>query len=92
VTRLVDLDDPVGLELAWSVLERRRALHDVDPELREAIIRRCDRLPSDVAAPILVALDQMHPEAVLEAHFGTLAPRVPTIGAVRRHGWRPRTT
>jgi len=83
VTRLVDLDSVGGLEQAWSELERRRRLRAVDPELRAAIIRRCEYLSSDLAAPILVALDEIHPEAVLEAHFAVLAS-ADALEAVRR--------
>jgi hypothetical protein len=84
VSRWVDLDDAAGLELAWMALRRRRAVRDADPELREAIIRHCDRLPSEVAAPILVDLDEMHPAAVLDGHLRTLVADRPTIGAFRR--------
>ena len=83
--RLVDLDDAAGLELAWMALERRRAVRRIDPELREAIIRRCERLPSSAAAPILADLDELHPAVVLETHFGALIPEDKlTVGAVRR--------
>ena len=82
MTRLVDLDSIAGLECAWSELERRRELRDADPELREAIMRRCDYLSSDKAAPILVALDQVHPALVLEIHFTVLASAT-ALAAVR---------
>jgi hypothetical protein len=84
VPRWVNLDDAAGLELAWCELERRRAVRDADPELREAILRRCDALPSELAAPILVDLDELHPEVVLDAHFRTLVADRPTVGALRR--------
>lgn len=70
--RLVDLDDLAGLEQAWDELRRYRALREIDPHLRASIIRRCQALPSDVAAAILTDLDQRHPEAVLETHFEPL--------------------
>ena len=84
--RLVDLDDAAGLELAWMALERRRSVRRIDPELREAIIRRCERLPSSAAAPDPSRdLDELHPAVVLETHFGALIPEDKlTVGAVRR--------
>jgi hypothetical protein len=82
--RVVDLDDITGLERAWSELERLHAIRDADPELREAILRRCEHLDAVVAAPILAALDEVHPEAVIEAHFKSLAPNRATIGTIRR--------
>jgi hypothetical protein len=85
VTRMVDLDDAAGLELAWQELSRRRAVREIDPPLREAILRRCERLPSSAAASIRADLDELHPAVVLETHFGALIPKdMPTVGAVRR--------
>jgi hypothetical protein len=89
VTRLVDLDDAAGLELAWMELRRRHAIRDADPALRHAILRRCDRLDQAVAQPIRDALDELHPEVVLAAFLDVLAPDRPTIGAVIRHRERP---
>lgn len=83
MSRPVDLDSIDGLERAWAQLERRRAVRALDPELRAAIIRRCAYLPADVAAPVLVALDEAHPAAVLEAHFAALASPE-ALEAVRR--------
>jgi len=77
----VDLDDVAGLERLWAELARHRAIRDADPPLRAAILRRCDRLSADVAAPVLHALDEMHPEVVLESFFTTIVPNMPTIGA-----------
>ena len=71
--RLVDLDDPAGLERAWSELSRLRAIRAADPELREVILRRCERLTPDQAAPVLAALDEVHPQCVLSAYFDVLA-------------------
>ncbi len=48
----VDLDDAAGLERLWAELARHRAIRDADPKLRAAILRRCDRLSADVAAPV----------------------------------------
>lgn len=73
MSRLVDLDDLAGLERAWVELERLREVRQADPELREAIIRRCERLSPEDAAPILSALDEMHPDLVLKLHFEALA-------------------
>jgi hypothetical protein len=69
VTRLieVDLDDAAGLERLWVELKHHRAIRDADPALRAAIIRRCGRLATDRAAPILKALDEVHPAVVLES-------------------------
>ncbi len=80
----VDLDDIRDLERVWGALRWRRAIRDVDPPLRAAIRRRCDRLNAEVAAPIHDALDEVHPGIVLENWFTTLVPDFPTIGAVRR--------
>jgi hypothetical protein len=80
----VDLDDAIGLEALWAELKRHRAIRDADPELREAIVRRCQRLPADMAAPVLAAFDEVHPNVVCEAYFTTLVPDMRTIGAVRR--------
>jgi len=86
VTRTVvlDLDDPGDVERVWQALERRRALRRIDPELRQAIARRCDTLAPSTAAPILEALEELHPEVVLEAHFRELVGDRPTLGAIRR--------
>jgi hypothetical protein len=86
VTRTVvlDLDDPGAVELLWMEVARLHAVRRIDPELRDAIVRRCEALAPSTAAPILEALDRVHPEAVLEAHFATLVPDRPTIGAIRR--------
>jgi hypothetical protein len=73
----VDLDDAAGLEFAWMELERRRAIRRIDPELRAVILRRCERLTPDVAAPVRVALDEMHPELVLEVFFDNLTSWMP---------------
>jgi hypothetical protein len=81
---LVDLDDPGGLELAWMQLQRRQAIRKTDPQLRAAIIRICDRLPSEVSAPILMDLEEMHPATVLDGHFSTLVGDRPSLGAIRR--------
>jgi len=91
VTRLVDLDDAAGLELAWQALERRRAVCRIDPELRHAIEVRCARLTPDFAEPILRELSELHPAVVLDAHFHELVPNRPTIGAVIRHRERPQS-
>ncbi len=85
MTRLVDLDDVAGLERAWFELERVRAIRAIDPPLRENILRHVNRLAPDVAAPILAALDEVHPALVLAVHFETIVPNRPTIGAFR-HG------
>ena len=87
MTRLVevDLDDAAGLERLWSELRRHRAIRDADPELRQAIIRRCERLPADVAAPVLEALNEVHPMVVLESYFTTMVPDMPTIGYWQRY-------
>jgi hypothetical protein len=82
--RLVDLDDPGDVELLWQRIARLHAVRQIDPELRVAIVRRCNALPPSTAAPIRELLDELHPEAVLEAHFRTLVPDRPTIGAIRR--------
>ena len=81
MTRLVDLDDSVGLERAWAELERVHAVRAIDPDLYENIRRRCELLddPAD-AEPILRDLDQLHPALVAEIHFDTL---VKVVG--RRH-------
>lgn len=87
MTRLVDLDDLAGLERAWAELERVRTVRVADPELREAIERRLESLSSEEAAPVLAALDELHPEVVLESFFDVLAGELlhkPTIGALRR--------
>jgi hypothetical protein len=91
VARWVDLDDAAGVELAWMELRHRQAIRRADPELRAAIIRACDRLPSELAAPILVDLDEMHPAAVLDGHFRTLVADRPTIGHRRRCAREART-
>ena len=82
--REVDLDDAGGLELLWSELRRHRAIRDADPELRLSILRRCERLPAEVAAPILRDLDQVHPAVVCESWFTVLVPNRPTLGHYRR--------
>ena len=82
VTRLVDLDTPSGLELLWQELQHRRAIREADPPLREAIIRRCEQLDPTVAAPILGALDSVHPGVVAESYFTILVPDKSTIGAI----------
>jgi len=46
---------------------------DADPELRLAIFRRCQKLDPAVAAPVLEALSELHPELVLEEYFKVLA-------------------
>ena len=86
MTRIVevDLDEAIGLERVWAELKRYRAIRDADPTLRAAIIRRCACLATDVAAPILQALDELHPAVVLESFFTAMVPNVATIGAVRR--------
>jgi hypothetical protein len=82
---MVDLDDAAGLELAWQVLSRRRAVREIDPPLREAMLRRCERLAPSAAAPILAELDELYPAVVLDAHFRTLVPEDrPTVGFYRR--------
>lgn len=65
-------------------LRQIRAIREADPPLRESILRRCERLDADLVAPIFRELDEVHPAVVLEAHFQTLAPNGPTIGAVLR--------
>jgi hypothetical protein len=87
VTRLVevDLDDTAGIERLWAELQHARAIRDADPPLRVAILRRCDGLSAEVAAPILTALDELHPEVVLEAYFTSIVPKMPTVGYWRRH-------
>jgi hypothetical protein len=87
--RLIDLDDPGHVELLWQELERRRFLRRIDPELRHAIEVRCKRFAPEVAAPILAALDEMHPEAVVDAYLDVFLTERPTIGAVIRHRYRP---
>ena len=82
--RLVDLDDAAGLELAWMELAHRRAIRQADPALRAAIERCCAHLDPERAAPILAALDEVHPAVVLDAHFAELVPNHATIGAIRR--------
>jgi hypothetical protein len=82
IVRLVDLDDLTGLERAWGELERLHALRAIDPELRANIERHLDQLDPADAAPIRAALDEIHPEAVLEVHFKTIVPNRPVIGAL----------
>lgn len=87
MTRLVDLDDLAGLERAWAELERVHTIRQADPELREAIVRRCDGLHPDDAERVLAALDLAHPSAVLEAFFDLLAGELlqaPALGHYRR--------
>jgi hypothetical protein len=86
VSRLVevDLDDAGQLERVWQELRRHRTIRDADPELRAAIVRRCEKLPAAVANPILRDLDEVHPDVVLEAHFTTMVPNYPTLGFYRR--------
>ena len=43
-----------------------------DPELWLAIVRRCEKLVPTVAAPVLDALHELDPEAVLETYFEVL--------------------
>jgi hypothetical protein len=80
----VDLDDIRDLERVWAALRWRRVIRDVDPPLRSAILRRCERLDGEVAAPIWDALDELHPGVVLEEWFTTLVPNLPTVGFCRR--------
>jgi hypothetical protein len=82
--RLVDLDDPSALERVWNELERVHAIRHADPELRTVIEHRLNELDPAVAAPIRVALDEMHPEAIVAAHFKTLVHNRATVGAIRR--------
>jgi hypothetical protein len=89
MTRLVDLDDAAAVELAWMQLERRRAVRNIDPELRSLIRKRCERIAGDIAAPILAELDELHPGLVLEVHYQVLVPNRATIGAIRRQQDRP---
>lgn len=69
----IDLDDPGDVERVWQALERRRAVRDADPELRAILLRRCDQMDPGVAEPIRDALDELVPEAVLEAFFHEFA-------------------
>jgi len=88
-TVVLDLDDPGAVERVWMALQRRRDVRDIDPPLREAVMRRCERLDADVAEPILDQLDELHPELVLEAHFAVLVPNTPTVGAIGRDRSEP---
>jgi hypothetical protein len=81
----VDADSVEGLEALWAELRHRRAIRDADPPLRAAVERRCESLSADVAAPILQALDELHPAVVLESYFTTLVPDMPTVGWWQRH-------
>ena len=87
--RLVDLDqlDAAGLddlEAAWWALERRWAVRRVDPELREAILARLDRLEEPDAQEIREALEELAPAVVLAVYWRVLVPEVPALGAYRR--------
>ncbi len=68
--RVIDLDNPGDVELIWRELENRRTIRNIDPELRHAIEVRCKRFAPEVAAPILEALDELHPEAVVDSFLG----------------------
>jgi hypothetical protein len=83
----VDVDSIEGLEALWAELRHRRATRDADPILRAAIERRIESLAVDIAAPILQALDELHPAAVLECYFTELVPNMPTVGWWRRRRW-----
>ncbi len=76
----LDLDDPGHVERVWQEIHRRFVLRNVDPELRAAIERRCERLDPAVAAPIQASLDQVAPEVVAESYFRELVPDMRTIG------------
>ncbi len=84
-TVVLDLDNPGDVERLYMARRRWVAIRDADPPLREAILRRCERLDAAVALPVLAALDEIHPEAVLAAYFAELVPDRPTIGSVIRH-------
>ena len=78
------------MELLWLELERRRAVRKINPELRDAIEVRCKGFAPEVAAPILAALDEMHPEAVVDAYLDVFLPgNKPTVGALIRQRERP---
>jgi hypothetical protein len=81
----VDFDNPAHVERVWQELRRYHEVRGIDPELRGAIERRCQRLERAQAEPILHDLDRIHPEAVLEAHFTALVPNMRTCGFWLRH-------
>jgi hypothetical protein len=83
MTRLVNLDDIAGLEAAVAELERVHRIRQVEPELRENILRALDRaveigrLNEGNAEAIRAELDEVDPAVVLEAHWGDLIPDRP---------------
>jgi hypothetical protein len=77
VKLLVDLDNVADIERVWSELQRVHAIRAIDPELRANIERHLDQLDADVAAPVRVALDQMHPETVLAIYFEVIVSKRP---------------
>lgn len=91
VVRLVtvDVDDAEGLERLWAELRRHRAIRQIDPPLRQAILVRAARLPGRLAQIVLDALDEFHPAIVLEEHFTVLVPNSETVGAYRRRSGLP---
>lgn len=101
MTRLVDLDrltpqqlDELGLadlERLWSAIERRAALRQADPELREAVLRRlaeaeaAGRVSKGRAAVVRAELDRLHSGVVLDAYrWQILDPHKRVLGAFPR--------
>jgi len=90
MSRLVDLDDAVGLQRAFDELQRAHDLHKIDPELRADIERTIDegvvagRLANEDAARMRSELDEVAPAAMLAANVKTLIENKPTIGYYRR--------
>jgi hypothetical protein len=101
VSRIVDLDrlspqqlDELGiadLERLWSAVERRAALRQADPELREAVLRRlaeaeaAGRVSKGRAAVVRAELDRLHPGVVLDAYrWQILDPHKRVLGAFPR--------
>ncbi len=79
--RMVDLDEPAGLERAWRERQRRLEVRDADPELSAAIRRRVDeavsegRMTAAEADEVRAGLESVHPEAVLAGHWPRLLPQ-----------------
>jgi len=67
----------------WEYVRRQRALQNVDPELREALLGRCALIAPELAATICAELEVAAPAAVLEAHWQEMIPNVAAIGAFR---------
>jgi hypothetical protein len=55
-----------------SEFESSRGIVGTDPELRLAISRHCQKLDPAVAGPVLDALNELHPQVVLETYFEVL--------------------